>query len=178
MFRRFSVPEYIHDPITFAIIQQLKTVDASGEGFRIIRIVAGFVGTPNLNNITELFLLIMDGVLKETVRSHSSAAARNIIINRKQDGIGVSRLCRSRGHCNSRDETCTRDKQGPHSIPVARLPFGAGNHVVHRVQNGFEAISHPRIWQLARRDVRRWSQRAVAMAAGPQARWFAQWHLD
>jgi hypothetical protein len=103
MFRRFSVPENIHNPITLAIIQQLKAVNTPGERFRIIGVVAGFVGAPDLNNVAELFGLVVNGVLKETARSHSSAAARNVVIDRKDDGIHVSGLAILRSDSNRRD---------------------------------------------------------------------------
>ena len=57
---RFSVPEDIHDPVARAIIQQLKAVDASGEGFGIVGVVSRFVGAPDLNNIAELLNLVMN----------------------------------------------------------------------------------------------------------------------
>src|ERR1700679_635517 len=77
----FGVPEDVHDPVAVAVFEELEAVDASGEGGGVGGRVAGLVGAPDLDDVAELFGVVVGGVLVEAGGGGSSGGAGDVAVD-------------------------------------------------------------------------------------------------
>lgn len=129
----FGVPEDVDYPVAVAVFEELEAVDAAGEGGGVGGGVAGFVGAPDLDDVAELFDVVVDGVLEEAVGGHFRAGAGDVAVDGEDDGVGVMGIG---GGGDGGDEAGVGKEEGAHAVPVAGLAFGAGDDVVYSVENG------------------------------------------
>src|ERR1700723_1058979 len=85
----FGVPEDVDDPVAITVLEELEAVDAAGERRGVVGVVAGLVSALDLEDVAELLHLVVDGVLEEAGGGNSGAAAGDVAIDGKEDGVGV-----------------------------------------------------------------------------------------
>ena len=133
MAGRFRVPEDVDDPIAIAVFEELKTVDAAGEGGRVGGRVAGLVGAPNLDNVAELLGFVVDGVFVEAGGGGARGGAGDVAVYGENDGVGVA-VGGKRG-----DEAGVGNEERAHAVPVALLTLRTRDDAVDGVEDGFGA---------------------------------------
>jgi hypothetical protein len=74
-------------------------------------------------------------VLEETVAGHATVAACDVAVDGEDDGVGMSVLA-----CRGGDEPGIGDEKRAHAIPVAGLPFAAGDDVVDGSDDGIRGF--------------------------------------
>src|SRR5258707_9860596 len=134
-FRRLRVPEDIHDPIAVAILEKLEAIDTAGKRLRIIEIMPRLISAPNLHNIAKLLNFIVDRAFKETIPGKPPATALTVPIHRQHDGIAMPRATIGRRRSHSGNKPRIRNKQRPHTVPIARLALATRDHTVDSIQN-------------------------------------------
>jgi hypothetical protein len=98
--------------------------------------VPGLVGAPDVDDVAELLDLIVDATLEEATGGHGAAAARDVVVDGEQKGIGaVGVLCGAGG-----DKAGAGKEEGSHAVPVAGLAFGTGDHVINSTHDGVDGV--------------------------------------
>src|SRR5216683_2449075 len=131
-----AVPEDVNDPVAVAVFEELEAVDAAGEGSGVCGVVAGLVGAPDVDDVSELLDLVVDAALEEAAGGHGAAAARDVVVDGEEDGVGVGRVLGGAGG----DEAGVGEEEGAHAVPIAGLATGAGDDVVDRGDNGVDGV--------------------------------------
>jgi hypothetical protein len=127
------VPEDADDPPTLAIIEELKAVNAAGEG-GFARVVAGFVAAEGLSDVAEGFDAAMDGRFEKTVLEEVSAAAGDVVL----DGVGMNANGAVGGLAGGGEMRAGKEERAE-AIPVA-LAGRAGDHGVESDEDMIDGV--------------------------------------
>src|SRR6266850_469603 len=130
------VPEDADDPPALAIVDQLETVDAAGEG-RLTGSAAGLVAAEDVGNVAKRLDAADDRTLEKAMLSEIAAGARYITFHRARTNVNIAFAVLSGG-----GESGAGQEQRTKTIPIT-LPGRAGDDVVDSsedIVDGFNVV--------------------------------------